>query len=77
MPPHTAAAASSAALPHAATLAADSTAANVSAHAAILVSAGIALLGFAFGLVVLGGTARRSCRTSRRGRGRRSRSARA
>ena len=53
MPPHTTAAASSAALPHAATLAADSTAANVSAHAAILVSASVALLGFVFGLVVL------------------------
>ena len=53
MPPHPAAAASSAALPHAATLAADSTAANVSAHAAILVSASVALLGFVFGLVVL------------------------
>ena len=53
MPGHTTAAASSANLPHAATLAADSTAANVSAHAAILVSAGVALLGFVFGLLVL------------------------
>ena len=53
MPGHTTAAASTAALPHAATLAADSTAANVSAHAAILVSAGVALLGFVFGLLVL------------------------
>ena len=51
MPGHTTAAASSANLPHAATL--DSTAANVSAHAAILVSAGVALLGFVFGLLVL------------------------